>query len=134
MVEPIHAETVINTQPILISRSDHVSDTVVLKNIPDQSVINNEPGTQATNVSPKFTPASDSVDFIIQVGAFRNQTNAINESSRAQSLVTFPVSIIFESKFYKVRIYGTGPPDSAKQLLIRLSEKGFPDAFFPKKK
>lgn len=77
--------------------------------------------------------AADSAGITIQVGAFRNQTNAINARFRLQPNVKYPISIIFESGYYKVRIQGINHADSARQLMLRLSERGFPGSYILKK-
>lgn len=83
--------------------------------------------------SLKSQPGVESASFTIQVGAFSNQTNAINAKFRLQSITNFPISIVFDAKFYKVRINQIYPENSVSQLLIKLSENGFPGSFILKK-
>jgi hypothetical protein len=88
------------------------------------------------NPLPEPTPilsVADSSGFTIQVGAYRDQTNAINTKYRVQTVVKQEVSIVFESRFYNVRIQGINRLDSANQVLINLKGKGFSGAFLLKK-
>jgi hypothetical protein len=78
-------------------------------------------------------PVTDSNEIVVQAASFYEKKNAQNAKIQLETMVNKPVSVDFESGVYYVRIHGISIPDSARNLLITLPGKGFPDASILKK-
>ncbi len=94
-----------------------------------QIVFPNSNGKIMPDSTSQVTSGTDlNTGISILAGVFRNQTNAINTRFRLQSIVNLPVSILFESGSYYVRIYGIRNEAIARKLLMVLTGNGFPGA------
>jgi len=67
--------------------------------------------------------------FTIQVATFRDQEHAIKTKVRIHEMVDLPVTVVFDSGLYVVRIEGIKHVDITRQLLMQLLGKGYSGAF-----
>jgi len=83
------------------------------------------------------TKVNDYITFIskegvvIQIGAFKIKGYAFKESKRLGRISGKPTMMVYEDKFYKVRMSGFSTRTSAKQFAVRLSELNFPIYYVP---
>ena len=108
--------------------------------IPDQK--KKDVSSQQQTILPLVPPqqsgnilmTADSSRFIIQVGVFRLQANALAAQTKLSAFIGRPAVIIPENGFYKLRIPGFPNPETASVFLQKVVQQGFPDAFIYKNK
>lgn len=71
---------------------------------------------------PEFTP-----EMSIQVGAFRQESNAIALKNKISALIEKPVSVVEEDGYYKVRITGFTSPEEMMKMVPVLEMLGLRD-------
>ena len=69
----------------------------------------------------------------VQVGAFHRRSNALAVQTSLRRTSVFPVIIVLEEGYYKVRISGLKGMKEAKNYLMDLRSDGFQDAFIIRK-
>ena len=104
--------------------------------IPDEKVSVNADLNKTAEPVKKTVENEDitgNCSFSVQAGAFRIQSNADKARLRVHAFLNMPVVIVSEDGYYKVRVIGMSKLADSRQIILRLSEKGFPGAFIPKK-
>jgi fructose-1-phosphate kinase PfkB-like protein len=75
---------------------------------------------------------ADSCMFIIQVGVFNLEANALAAQTKLSASTGMPVVIMLENGLYKVQITGFTGSETAEILLEKIIQQGFPDAYIHK--
>ena len=116
------------------------------------SPVNNHPASAEGHIEqPKLTKAvspsnstrkneikvNDYITFIskegvvIQIGAFKTRSNAFKENKRLGRISGKPTLMVYEDKYYKVRMSGFATRTSAQQFAFKLSGLNFPIYYVP---
>jgi len=69
--------------------------------------------------------------FVIQIGAYKNRSNALKENKRLGKISGKPTLMVYEDRFYKIRMSGFTTRKSAQQFASKLSELKFPVYYVP---
>ena len=95
---------------------------------------------QAGTMKPQNTTISDKIassekrEFLIQVGAFRTEANALPVLAKLKNMTDRTVEIVSSGGYYKVFIFGFPSKNEAEDFLPKLSAQGFSGAFVISKK
>ena len=109
---------------------------VLAKVLIEQPKLTKAVSTSKTNRKNEFK-VNDYITFIsregvvIQIGAFKTKSNAFKENKRLGRLSGKPTLMVYEDKFYKVRMSGFTTRISAQQFAIKLSGLNFPIYYVP---
>jgi cell division septation protein DedD len=105
---------------------------------PNDSVSTKTAATTAKDALPVLTPADaakntpSNVKVIysstIQIGAFKDQNNALKAEQKLSKDARHPVSIVFENDFYIVRVRGFSGRVEATEFLPKI-RKSYPEAY-----
>ena len=105
---------------------------------PNDSVSTKTAATKAKDALPVLTPADaakntpSNVKVIysstIQIGAFKDQNNALKAEQKLSKDARHPVSIVFENEFYIVRVRGFSGRVEATEFLPKI-RKSYPEAY-----
>jgi len=68
---------------------------------------------------------------VIQIGAFKTKSYAFKENKRLGRISGKPTLMVYEDKYYKVRMSGFTTRTSAQQFAVKLSELKFPIYYVP---
>jgi hypothetical protein len=98
------------------------------KSVIQESII--IPKTTSVSVSPH---SLDSLEYVIQVGSFHNESYAISAQNHLSKALNRRVDIDHEGEFYKVRVALFKDINEAKALLPKIISEGFQQAFITKR-
>ena len=106
-------------QTLLISRVDTIARSTIVK--PDISKAIKEEGIM---IIPDTIPVSE---HTIQVGAFRQENNALVLRDHLSARIDKPVSIVYEDGYFKVRVTGFETADELLKFIPILNKLGYRD-------
>ena len=92
-----------------------------------------EPQGNHQEISTIRNESHGTVEYIIQVGAFRNESLAIAAQKRISQVLHRNVEIAHEGQFYKVQIPSFAGIKEAKDFLPETFSEGFAQAFIMKR-
>ena len=79
------------------------------------------------------THSADSLEYVIQIGSFHNESYAISAQNHLSKALNRRVDIDHEGEFYKVRVVLFKNINEAKELLPKIISEGFKQAFITKR-
>lgn len=88
---------------------------------------------QSNEIEEHNNAEIQTIDFSVQVGAFRHEKNAIKLANELSGLISFKVNISFEDEFFKVRVGSFQTYDEAVSAGKVIQNKGFRTIIVPLK-